>query len=76
VLILGNPVKTAKHSRGSGVIEDRADIFFEVRDATQLRQGHTARGRESNTRMGITADTRLTVAKAYYDELDQVLRFR
>jgi hypothetical protein len=37
VLILGNTVRTAAHSRGSGVIEDRADIVFEVRDATQFR---------------------------------------
>jgi hypothetical protein len=36
VLVLGNTVKSAKHSRGSGVIEDRADIVFEVRDATNL----------------------------------------
>jgi hypothetical protein len=34
VLVLGNCVKTAAHSRGSGIIEDRADIVFEVRDAT------------------------------------------
>src|SRR5438046_2941139 len=34
VLILGNTVRTGKHSRGSGVIEDRADICYEVRDAT------------------------------------------
>jgi hypothetical protein len=34
VLMLGNTVKTAEHSRGSGVVEDRADIVFEVRDAT------------------------------------------
>jgi hypothetical protein len=36
VLILGNTIKSAAHSRGSGVIEDRADIVYEVRDATQL----------------------------------------
>ena len=34
VLILGNTVKSGAHSRGSGVVEDRADIVFEVRDAT------------------------------------------
>jgi hypothetical protein len=34
VLVLGNCVKTGKHSRSSGVVEDRADIVFEVRDAT------------------------------------------
>jgi hypothetical protein len=33
-LILGNCVRSGKHSRGSGVIEDRSDISFEVRDAT------------------------------------------
>jgi len=37
VLLLGNTVKSAKHSRGSGVVEDRADIVFEVHDATNLR---------------------------------------
>src|SRR5271157_1802115 len=37
VLILGNTIKPAQHSRGSGVIEDRADIVYEVRDATGLR---------------------------------------
>ena len=36
VLVLGNTIKTAAHSRGSGVIEDRADVVFEVRDATNL----------------------------------------
>jgi hypothetical protein len=36
VLILGNCVRTGKHSRGSGVIEDRADIVFEVRDCTNF----------------------------------------
>jgi hypothetical protein len=34
LLVLGNCVRTGKHSRGSGVIEDRSDISFEVRDAT------------------------------------------
>lgn len=34
VLVLGNTVKTAQHSRGSGVVEDRADVVYEVRDAT------------------------------------------
>jgi hypothetical protein len=37
VLVLGNVIKSGAHSRGSGVIEDRADIVFEVRDATDLR---------------------------------------
>jgi 5S rRNA maturation endonuclease (ribonuclease M5) len=37
VLTLGNTVKSAAHSRGSGVVEDRADIVYEVRDATDLR---------------------------------------
>jgi len=36
ILVLGNTVKTAKHSRGSGVVEDRADIVYEVRDATRF----------------------------------------
>ncbi len=37
ILVLGNTVKSAEHGRGSGVIEDRADICFEVRDATDFR---------------------------------------
>jgi hypothetical protein len=36
VLVLGNCVRTAARSRGSGVVEDRADIVFEVRDATDF----------------------------------------
>src|ERR1019366_1952690 len=36
VLVLGNTIKSAAHSRGSGVIEDRADIVFVVRDATNF----------------------------------------
>jgi AAA domain len=36
VLVLGNTVRAGLHSRGSGVIEDRADIVFEVRDATDF----------------------------------------
>lgn len=41
VLILGNTIKSAQHSRGSGVIEDRADIVYEVRDATDFRSTGT-----------------------------------
>jgi hypothetical protein len=41
VLVLGNCVRTAARSRGSGVVEDRADIVFEVRDATDLRPSGT-----------------------------------
>jgi hypothetical protein len=37
VLLLGNTIKSAEHSRGSGVIEDRADIVYELRDATDFR---------------------------------------
>ncbi len=37
VLVLGNTIKSGAHSRGSGVVEDRADIVFEVRDATNFR---------------------------------------
>jgi hypothetical protein len=36
ILLLGNVIKSGEHSRGSGVIEDRADIVFEVRDATDF----------------------------------------
>jgi hypothetical protein len=31
-LILGNDIKTGEHSRGNGVIENRADVVYEVRD--------------------------------------------
>jgi|GEM_PF-3545807 len=34
VLVLGNVVKSGTHGRGSGVIEDRADIVIEARDIT------------------------------------------
>ncbi|MBZ5563621.1 MAG: hypothetical protein LAP13_14525, partial [Acidobacteriia bacterium] len=37
VLVLGNTTRDAKHSRGSGVVEDRADIVYEVRDASKLQ---------------------------------------
>ena len=43
VLLLDNTVRTGAHSRGSGVIEDRADIVYEVRDAT----GFTPTGKKS-----------------------------
>lgn len=35
-VILNNTIKSGAHSRGSGVIEDRIDIAYEVRDATNL----------------------------------------
>jgi hypothetical protein len=37
ILVLGNTIKSAEHSRGSGIVEDRADVVYEVRDATDLR---------------------------------------
>ena len=37
VLILGNTIKSGSHGRGSGVVEDRADIVYEVRDVTDMR---------------------------------------
>jgi hypothetical protein len=37
VITLGNTVRTGAHSRGSGVMEDRGDIVYEVRDATGLK---------------------------------------
>jgi hypothetical protein len=36
IMVLGNVIKSGAHSRGSGVLEDRADIVYEVRDATEL----------------------------------------
>jgi hypothetical protein len=36
VLVLGNCVRSGRHSRGNGVIEDRSDVVFEVRDATDF----------------------------------------
>jgi hypothetical protein len=41
ILILGNTIKSGAHSRGSGVVEDRADVAFEVRDATALTPSGT-----------------------------------
>jgi hypothetical protein len=41
ILVLGNTIKDGAHSRGSGVVEDRADICYEVRDATDLRPSGT-----------------------------------
>jgi hypothetical protein len=37
ILVLGNVVKSGAHSRGSGVLEDRGDIVYELRDATDLK---------------------------------------
>jgi len=37
ILVLGNVIKAGTHSRGCGVLEDRADIVFESRDATDLK---------------------------------------
>jgi hypothetical protein len=37
ILLLGNVIKSGSHGRGSGVVEDRADIVYEVRDATNLQ---------------------------------------
>lgn len=36
VIVLGNVVRSGLHSRGSGVVEDRGDIVYEVRDATDF----------------------------------------
>jgi hypothetical protein len=41
VLVLGNTVKSGSHGRGSGVVEDRADLVYEVRDATDLQPSGT-----------------------------------
>lgn len=38
-LILMNTVRDGTHSRGSGVVEDRADAVFEVRDITGIAFG-------------------------------------
>jgi putative DNA primase/helicase len=37
VLLLGNVVKSGAYGRGSGIVEDRADIVYEVRDATDFQ---------------------------------------
>ncbi len=37
ILVLGNVVKSGAHSRGSGVLEDRGDLVYEIRDATDLK---------------------------------------
>jgi hypothetical protein len=36
ILVLGNTIKSGARSRGNGVIEDRADICYEIRDATNF----------------------------------------
>jgi hypothetical protein len=36
VIVLGNTTKDGKAGRGSGVVEDRADIVFEIRDVTDF----------------------------------------
>jgi AAA domain-containing protein len=41
VLLLANTLKSGSHGRGSGIIEDRGDIVYEVRDATDLRPSGT-----------------------------------
>lgn len=41
IIVLGNTIKSGAHSRGSGVLEDRADIVYEVRDATDLKSTGT-----------------------------------
>lgn len=41
IFVLGNTIKSGEHSRGSGVVEDRADIAYEVRDATDLKRSGT-----------------------------------
>jgi len=40
-LVLGNTIKSGSHGRGSGVVEDRLDIVFEVRDATGFKPSGT-----------------------------------
>jgi hypothetical protein len=41
ILVLGNTIKSGSHGRGSGVVEDRGDIVYEVRDATDFRPSGT-----------------------------------
>jgi hypothetical protein len=41
LVVLGNTIKSGAHSRGSGVLEDRADIVYELRDATDLKNTGT-----------------------------------
>jgi hypothetical protein len=36
ILILGNTIKSGTHGRASGIYEDRADVVYEVRDATDF----------------------------------------
>jgi hypothetical protein len=36
ILVLGNTIKSGLYGRSSGVVEDRADIVYEVRDATNF----------------------------------------
>ena len=41
VLLIGNTVRSGAHSRLNGVVEDRADFIFEVRDGTDLKPSGT-----------------------------------
>src|SRR5262249_7539138 len=41
ILVLGNTIKSGSHGRGSGVLEDRGDIVYEVRDATTFTPSGT-----------------------------------
>jgi hypothetical protein len=40
-LVLGNTIKSGTHGRGCGIVEDRLDIVFEVRDATGFKPSGT-----------------------------------
>jgi len=37
IVVLGNTTKSGQTGRGSGVIEDRADVVFEIRDVTNFQ---------------------------------------
>jgi hypothetical protein len=41
ILVLGNTIKSGSHGRGCGVVEDRADLVYEVRDATDFTPSGT-----------------------------------
>jgi hypothetical protein len=42
VIVLGNTTKSGQAGRGSGIVEDRADIVYEIRDATDYTPTGTA----------------------------------
>lgn len=67
ILLLGNTVKSAVHSRGSGVVEDRSDIVYEVRDATDLQPSGKKHWLEELPEAGVDAWAKRSVRRQRRD---------